>query len=263
MEILKPKLSVILTTHRRPDLLDRALKSILKRSKNDFEIVLCCDGGDKATFDVACNNLRDNDIFLRVPYMKGPADSRNIGIKTARAKWICFLDDDDSFGEQHIQNFIDIVDKNQETVYYVNYQKQLETRGCKEIEHIDSTNVDISNIHVGSLLIKNFIPINAMFFPANILKDHSFDCRLQSHEDWDFIISLLEAGAKFQWIQSPEDSVKVHFDSSVTTRNKANFVHLDYLSIYRKWPSSDQEIQNQRARKISKLGIVSVSSKSL
>lgn len=102
-----------------------------------------------------------------------------------------------------------------------------------------------------------------MFFPANILKDHSFDCRLQSHEDWDFIISLLEAGAKFQWIQSPEDSVKVHFDSSVTTRNKANFVHLDYLSIYRKWPSSDQEIQNQRARKISKLGIVSVPSKSL
>lgn len=142
-------------------------------------------------------------------------------------------------------------------------KKQLETRGCKEIEYIDSTNVDISNIHVGSLLIKNFIPINAMFFPANILKDHSFDCRLQSHEDWDFIISLLEAGAKFQWIQSPEDSVKVHFDSSVTTRNKANFVHLDYLSIYRKWPSSDQEIQNQRARKISKLGIVSVPSKSL
>jgi len=256
MPTLAPKLSIVISTHCRPKLLERALQSILNRSADDYEIILCSDDGDKATFDVAFNHLRLCDTFLRIPFMKGPSESRNMGVSVARGDWICFLDDDDTFGEKYLQNVMNLISNSKKKcVYFFNYQKIVESRENGVIICIEKTVIDISKRDLNTLLVKNFIPIHAMIFPADFLSKHLFDCYLQSHEDWDFVISLLEAGAEFQWIENDCDAVRVHIDIAGVTRNNGNFVQLDYLSIYRKWPAKDDKIKRLRAKKFPRLGV--------
>ncbi len=69
-----PKVSVIIPTHNRPELLKRAVASVEAQTYRDFELIV----------------IEDIDS-------KGGGWARNQGIKKAQGKFIAFLDDDDEW----------------------------------------------------------------------------------------------------------------------------------------------------------------------
>lgn len=256
-----PLLSIVVVTHNRADLLKRALSSILVCNQDRYEIILCADDSNPETIEVAKQFLRSEDSFIRIPNMKGPAQSRNMGAKLARGQWIAFLDDDDTFGEEHISKLLDVLPKEKNKVLYFNFKTIVEKRSTLPITLLDSSSHDISKRNLSDLLVTNFIPMHAMVFSAELLSNHSFDARLQSHEDWDLIISLLVSGAEFEWMDCGKNSVTVHLDESGTSRNKVAVTALDYLSIYRKWPAADVSIKKLRSKKLKELGIYNFGTK--
>jgi glycosyltransferase involved in cell wall biosynthesis len=90
-------ISVIIPTARRPQLLLRAVDSVMAQSSSDLELVVVVDGPDPETTQL----LSDiDDPRLRVivnPKSLGGAGARNVGIKAARGEWVAFLDDDDEW----------------------------------------------------------------------------------------------------------------------------------------------------------------------
>jgi len=94
-----------------------------------------------------------------------------------------------------------------------------------------------------------------MVFSSELFFTRAFDAQLQSHEDWDFLVSLETSGVEFEWFDSGNDSVVVHIDSSASTRHKVGKIALDYLSIYRKWPSDEVVTQKARAEVLQRMGI--------
>ena len=166
-----------------------------------------------------------------------------MGVKVARGKWISFLDDDDTFSGEHINKILAVLPKEKNKVLYFNYKIIVENRETSLFTPIESNLIDISNHNPIELFISNFIPMHAMVFSAELLTKHAFDSQLQSHEDWDFLISLLTSSAEFKWIDCGSDSVVVHIDASKTSRNQVAISVLDYLSIYRKWPVEDVSIK--------------------
>jgi len=254
MTPVNPILSIVVVTHDRSELLKRALSSVLSCKKDNYEIILCADDSSQETIEVAKEFLRAKDSFVRIPSMKGPAESRNIGAKLARGKWIIFLDDDDTFGHEHINKILDVLPNEKNKVLYFNYEQIVENRDASHFIPIKNNFVDISEKEPISLLIGNFIPMHAMVLSAELTTKHTFDIHLQSHEDWDFLISLYTSGVEFEWIDFGSDSVVVHIDSSNTTRNRKAITALDYLSIYRKWPAEHLSIQQARAKRLKSLG---------
>ena len=71
-----PSLSIVVVTHNRSELLKRALSSILSCTKDGYEIILCADDSSTDTIEVAKKFLRAQDSFIRIPSMRGPAESR-------------------------------------------------------------------------------------------------------------------------------------------------------------------------------------------
>ena len=249
----KPIISFVVTTHSRPALLKRALRSILQSSNSDFEIVLCADEGEAATFQVANSFLRSCDTFLRIPFMKGPSESRNIGARVAKGKRVCFLDDDDTFGENHIDLLLNLASQKYHHVYFFNYSKTLENRTEENAVELNRTSRTIYDQDPQSLLIRNFIPLHALLYPAELFSKYKFDCNLNTLEDWDFLMNLVTDNIEFEGIDSPCENVCVHFDPNEHSRNKTNA--LDYLSVYRRWPIQDQKIKELRAKLLKKMGI--------
>lgn len=255
MTKVAPLLSIVVVTHNRSALLKRALLSILACNQYRYEIILCADDSSSETIECAKEFLRTNDSFIRIPSMRGPAESRNIGAKVARGKWIIFLDDDDTFSDEHIYKILDVLPNEKNKVLYFNYKRTIENRDTSLFTLVESQLIDISNRNPTELFISNFIPIHAMVFSAELFSKHAFDAQLQSHEDWDFLISLLTLGAEFDWIDHGCDNAVVHIDASKTSRNQVAVKGLDYLSIYRKWPANNVSIEQARVNQLEQLGI--------
>jgi hypothetical protein len=95
-----PKVSVIVTTLDRYLMLEVAIKSILKQSFQDFEIIVINDGGDDVS---KIKELDDRIILINHDKRRGISAARNSGLDIARGKYIAYLDDDDYYMPKHLE----------------------------------------------------------------------------------------------------------------------------------------------------------------
>jgi glycosyltransferase involved in cell wall biosynthesis len=87
-----PRVSVIIPTYNRPDLLPRAVASA-RAACQDVEIIIVDDASRDATAEV-CAKLAGVK-HIRVERNQRVAGARNIGLLNSSARYITFLDDDD------------------------------------------------------------------------------------------------------------------------------------------------------------------------
>lgn len=92
------KISVVIPTYKRPELLLNCLQAMLMQTLpvNEFEVIVISDGPDtisKAVVDSFINSNIHVDYY-ELPNKRGPAAARNAGWKSASANLIAFTDDD-------------------------------------------------------------------------------------------------------------------------------------------------------------------------
>ncbi|MCX6703330.1 MAG: glycosyltransferase family 2 protein [Candidatus Zambryskibacteria bacterium] len=91
------KISIIIPTYNRPNLLSRALESVFAQ-KGDFEIVVIDDASTPETKKVVDLYLQKSPVpmfYIQQETNRGVNAARNRGIKEAGGEWIFCLDDDD------------------------------------------------------------------------------------------------------------------------------------------------------------------------
>lgn len=86
-----PRLSIIIPSYNRPQLLDQAVQSALGQTIDDFEVIVVDDGSPEPVDLPPHPRLR----ILRLSENLGTAAARNVGAKAAQGRWITYLDDDD------------------------------------------------------------------------------------------------------------------------------------------------------------------------
>ena len=90
-----PEVTVVIPTRFRPELVTRAVGSVLAQTFTDFEVVVVVDGPDDET-RAALAGLGDDRLRVIVLGEKGGApNARNVGAGAARGRWTALLDDDD------------------------------------------------------------------------------------------------------------------------------------------------------------------------
>jgi glycosyltransferase involved in cell wall biosynthesis len=258
MSKTSPFFSIVVTTHLRGKLLRKALTSILNQTFQDFEIVLCSDEGSLETKQAASELLREQDTFICLPNIKGPSESRNVGMNFSNGKWLCFLDDDDELEASFLDEALAHLN-NENILYYTNYKVISEIREGEDIKLIPDVQIDTSKFDPNSILIRNFIPINCFFVATENAKKQKFDVHLETHEDWDWLIALYMS-PKIEFRHIGIFGPKI-FKRNERSRNNIididNKVErsLDFLTIYRKWRSGGEAIEMSRAEELKRFGI--------
>ncbi len=92
---MNPRVSVVITTCRRPHLVSRAVHSALGQTLTEIEVIVVVDGPDPATTDTLAL-IHDKRLRVHVrAQCGGQAAAINTGIALARGEWSALLDDDD------------------------------------------------------------------------------------------------------------------------------------------------------------------------
>jgi glycosyltransferase involved in cell wall biosynthesis len=100
--MIDTRISVVIPTYRRPQLLLRCLEAVLSQQgvpADAHEVIVVDDGHDDATLAAVQSLVRREDAAPRVFYIRprkgrGPAVARNAGWREAHGKLIAFTDDD-------------------------------------------------------------------------------------------------------------------------------------------------------------------------
>jgi glycosyltransferase involved in cell wall biosynthesis len=93
------KLSVVVPVYNSEQYLEKAVKSILDQSIQDFELILVDDCGKDRSGQI-CDELSQRDSRIKVIHAKdngGICRARNTGMKVAHGEYIAFCDDDDLY----------------------------------------------------------------------------------------------------------------------------------------------------------------------
>ncbi len=101
----KPIVTVVIPTRNRPELLLRAVKSALKQTIWDVEVVVVIDGEvGNATSDALVSLREERLRYVQLSESVGGAEARNVGVREASGKWIALLDDDDEWLSEKLES---------------------------------------------------------------------------------------------------------------------------------------------------------------
>jgi glycosyltransferase involved in cell wall biosynthesis len=102
-EFVVPKVSVVIPTFGRPELLKVAVDSVLAQTLTDLELIVVVDGDDPATraYLETVSDPRLRYIFHDTK--KGAGQTRDTGADASLGEWVAFLDDDDAWLPQKLE----------------------------------------------------------------------------------------------------------------------------------------------------------------
>lgn len=124
------KVSAVITTHNRLECLKRAIDSVLTQTYPNIECIVVSDNSTDGTNEY-CSSRKDIK-FISIPKEEshGGNYARNLGIKTARGKYVAFLDDDDYWFPNKIERQVALaIDKNCECVYCLRRFEHISANG--------------------------------------------------------------------------------------------------------------------------------------
>jgi glycosyltransferase involved in cell wall biosynthesis len=100
-----PFVSIYMPTRGRPQMVERAVASVLSQDHSHLEVRVVVDGPDPVTEDVLQKFRGDPRLFVQVlPQSKGSCGARNSAIFEAKGEYITGIDDDDEFLPHHVSD---------------------------------------------------------------------------------------------------------------------------------------------------------------
>lgn len=243
MVTLNDKVSVIIPTHNRSELLKKAVKSLESQSYQNFEIIIIDDFSTDDTAEVVKEMKNDRIIYLKHDINKGGAEARNTGIKRATGRFIGFLDSDDQWLPDKLEKQLELF-ANQPDVGVI-------YTGVQVVNENNHPTRKIVPEYRGDILPKLF-ESNCIDTTSSVLvkkevldQVQGFDAGLPSCQDWDLYIRLARV-TKFDFVKESMVLFYHHSGERITTNKKS--VLNGHLSILEKYKNLAQKQQKSTFR---------------
>jgi glycosyltransferase involved in cell wall biosynthesis len=212
-----PRVSVLIPTYNRGELLLEAVRSVLAQTFADLEVIVADDGSTDGSLD-AVLGLADTRVeVLRLPHSGRPAVARNAALAKAGGELVALLDSDDVWSAAKLERQVDVLEQDL-SVGLV----------CSNARVIDETGNEIGALYLGAgetvredtlaaLLEDNFV-VNSSAVARRELVERvggfSEDIRLRGVEDYDLWLRV-GAVSRLAYLPEPLVAYRRH-EASVT-----------------------------------------------
>jgi glycosyltransferase involved in cell wall biosynthesis len=135
--------SVIIPAYNAEKFIETSVNSVLSQTYRDFELIIVDDGSKDGTSKKIAEY---NDDRIKYVYQEngGVSSARNKGICASKGEFVCFLDSDDEWKENHLETLNDLIEKYENCgMYITGYDIRLHTgmivhKSEQIFRHLDS-----------------------------------------------------------------------------------------------------------------------------
>lgn len=224
-----PTISIIVPVYKVEEYLPACIRSILRQTYRDFELILVDDGSPDRCGEI-CDEFAKQDGRIRVIHQEngGVSKARNAGLGLSIGEWICFVDADDLITPNYLSIFIKhtswCFDILQQDSMYLDETLRLKKKTKKYTR---------TKVFTADELIEEKHPYNCvvwgnLFRRSVILSYHiHFEEELTNAEDVDFFINTLVHSRMVLLINSHRYIYRLNRPGSATYTDKGPNVFLD------------------------------------
>lgn len=208
--------SIIIPFYNCEKYIKSCLISVRRQTLQDWEAIVVDDHSTddslrivsvQAEADTRIRIISNQEVGIK---KKGAAWARNLGIKSAKGRWIAFLDADDVWHPHKLSLQVEALTGSSCNFCVSSYARFNEDN--RQIRSIVVPPQDIDKKLVG---VVNVIPMSSVMLERNLLRKQSF--RAVAHEDHDLWKRLFD-DSKVKYICVPEVLVGYRVHGSNTTR---------------------------------------------
>lgn len=249
IEQISPKVSIVLSTFQRADLIEAAINSVLKQTYKNWELIIIDDNGvgtekqkdtEKKVKKFSLNTISYYPLKLN----KGCCGARNEGIRKSKGSLIAFFDDDDIWLPYKLEEQVKGWHKNEEAG--VIFSNMIVEDSYAKNKYI--TDFPADYISKEQLLKRGEgICTSAIMVKKIHLEEVGyFDESLESYTDYDMLLRLSEI-TKSVFVKKPLLVYKVLFKgisknmnikysgkSSILSKYKEIYINKNMLKEYAK-----------------------------
>ncbi|WP_368895321.1 glycosyltransferase family 2 protein [Priestia megaterium] len=251
---MKPLVSCIITTYKRPlKTLKRAIDSILNQTYDNIEVILVNDYPDNKTLvkeiETFLTSLENRNISHIVHEKNlGACAARNTGITASKGEFIAFLDDDDEWLPTKIEKQLSLMIDDEIGLVYCQYFR-MEKNHIIKISPRDLCENATKEIYTYNFIGGNSFPL---LRKKAVLDAGLFDENLQSSQDTDMWIRIIENDYKIRYLKEPLVNYYVSDEAISTNVDK---IKSGYTYLLNKYSHIYENDLNLHIRKLNMIGV--------
>lgn len=194
-----PLLSVIIPIYNARTYIEKCIKSIIRQSFWDYELILVDDGSvDGSGYICDTYAEQDNRIHVIHQLNQGVSAARNAGLEAASGRYVCFVDADDWIEPDLFQICIDTIESNGADILHHGMTRSIWKNGeevSSSKKYIISDSVCLTKEQLGERIQDMYSSVSVNVFnyiyKRELLRNIRFDTRMPYSEDNVFAMQAL------------------------------------------------------------------------
>lgn len=237
-----PKISFIIATRNRANVIRDTLDSLLTQNNKDWEAIIVDDHGNDNTEEVVSkyNDLRFKYFPLPDDNGIGICSARNFAAMQASSDILAILDSDDIATPDRVDITLDAFKKDPNgDVFYAHLDILDEETGT-----IKERKSSFVPFNLEKLRKENFIPHSTVAFKRKVLLDHPYNTFFHLSEDYELYTRLACLGKRFIYdsrkvlrYRMGKNNISHGSQKAILLKNYSDIAHM-----YRGWMDYDQKV---------------------
>ena len=222
------KISVIIPTYNRENLIIKTIESVLEQSFTNFEVIVIDDCSTDDTPNIIAA-LQDSRIrYIRLDKNSGAQVARNAGILSATGEWIAFLDSDDIWHKDKLKLQFKVLEENEFNEKLVIHTNCIILDEIQNTQHEWKMPVTEGNVYKlllqrPSTLFPSILTSKKILLLINLLDEN-----VPSYQEWDTSIQLAKQ-CLFIHINKPLFTYIQHQNNNISKNKDIEIAGYHYI----------------------------------
>lgn len=219
-----PIFSVIIPAYNSEKFIGETIESVLAQTFTDFELIIVNDGSKDKTGDIIAKfKKNDSRVKILTTLNSGiPAIAANVGINTAKGKYIAFLDHDDLWKKNKLETCYGLFLSNPEIGFIANDVEIFSE--STQLTAKSGAPVEINKLSTENILSGNYFNTFSMLAVKRDVFDKIgfLDTNLLVFADYEMIIRMTSCNIPHIFLSEPLVTYRVHPNNTSAINKSGN-----------------------------------------
>lgn len=232
--------SIVIPLYNKENFIENTIKSVLNQSFTDYELIIIDDCSSDNSLKIASQFIDDRIIIINHENNKGLSASRNTGIRNSNSKYVAFLDADDLWKNNFLEEIYTLINTYLEaSLFATNFEEIITTKiivlPTNGSEKLDKNSV-IDDFFLQSLQQPLYCPSGFCAKKEVFDKVGFYNEKITFGEDVDFNI---RANLEFKLAYSTQPLVQyfVNSENQITQSKLSSKILTDFAYYEKKYPN--------------------------